>query len=52
MLMTEDPARRNRLFLLAFLASAALAASGMAAFNDAVDPFQYDRVATLFRPVL
>lgn len=50
--MTKDANHRNRSFLFAFLASAGLAVSGMAAFNYAVDPFQYYRVAKLFKPVL
>ncbi len=50
--MTKRPGRGNRFFLLAFLGTAVLAVAGIAAFNYAVDPFQYYRVAKLFKPML
>lgn len=43
-----DPRR----FIVAFLAIVAAAAGGMMLFNYVVDPFQYYRVASLYRPVL
>lgn len=50
--MKHVTAHPNRLFLLAFLIVAALAVTGIAAFNYIIDPFQYYRVAKLYRPIL
>lgn len=50
--MKDGAARDYRHFLIAFLAILALSTAGMATFNFVIDPFQYYRAATLYRPVL
>ena len=50
--MKDAAAGRYRRFLLGFLSALALSIAGMTAFNYVVDPFQYYRVATLYRPIL
>ena len=50
--MKDGAAHQYRRFLAAFLAALALPMAGMAAFNYVMDPFQYYRVAKLYRPIL
>ncbi|SIR41696.1 hypothetical protein [Bosea sp. TND4EK4] len=50
--MNDEVAGRSRKFLVAFLAVLALSAAVMATFNYVIDPFQYYRAATLYKPVL
>lgn len=50
--MKDGAAYRNRSFLIASLTMAALTATAIATFNYIVDPFQYHRVAKLYRPIL
>jgi hypothetical protein len=50
--MMDGAACRYRRFLIAFLTVVALSVAGIATFNYVVDPFQYYRVAKLYRPIL
>lgn len=50
--MKDGAAGRYRRFLIAFLAFLALSIAGIATFNYMVDPFQYYRVAKLYRSIL
>lgn len=50
--MKDEAAGQSRRFLAAFLVVLGLAAAAMATFNYVVDPFQYYRVARLYKPVL
>lgn len=50
--MTDGAARDYRRFVAAFLGTLVLSTAGMAAFNCVIDPFQYYRAATLYKPAL